>query len=149
MRWNLIFAAVLFVILVFLLIETLGYPTKAKAFPLIAIVAALLLLSSEILRQAFALKRKKEAAKSEGGGELRRKYLAVGMWMSLTLVILWFLGFMATVILLPFLYLRRQGESWLLSIGLALGSGIFFYVLFAWALRMPLYQGLLLLKILG
>jgi predicted branched-subunit amino acid permease len=62
---------------------------------------------------------------------------------------LWVLGFMGTVILLPFLYLRFHRESWLISITLPLGCGVFFYTLFGLALSMPLYPGILFSKYFG
>jgi hypothetical protein len=62
---------------------------------------------------------------------------------------LWVLGFMGTVILLPFLYLRFHRESWLISITLPLGCGFFFYTLFGLALSMPLYPGILFSKYFG
>ena len=42
-----------------------------------------------------------------------------------TVLMLWVLGFMGTVIFLPFLYLRFERESWLLSITLSLGADYF------------------------
>jgi len=58
------------------------------------------------------------------------------------LVMLWMIGFMGTVVLLPFLYLRFNKESWFISVTLPLGCGVFFYVLFGLALDMPLYPGI-------
>ena len=54
---------------------------------------------------------------------------------------------MGTVVLLPFLYLRFHKESWLISVTLPLGCGVFFYTLFGLALNMPLYPGIVYSKI--
>jgi hypothetical protein len=93
--------------------------------------------------------------KEKGAGERRkkesldRKRFIIWAWMLGTGLMLWVLGFMGTVVLLPFLYLRFQRESWLLSITLSLGCGIFFYTLFDLLLRMTLYPGLILPGVFG
>ena len=147
-RSSLIFAIALFIFFVILLISTINYPTKAKIFPLIVISISLILLGVRILPQeVLTLKQKGEVVEATEASALRRRYLVVGIWLTLTLAMLWIFGFLATVILLPFLYLRRHGERWLLCISLPFGSGVFFYVLFALILKMPLYKGLLFLTI--
>jgi len=147
---NLIFTIVFFLVFVLFLIATLAYPAKASAFPLLAIIAALVLLAVQILREGLALRRQKKIIKAAESEEVKpRGYLVVAMWLAITVVMFFLLGFLATVILVPFLYTRRHGESWLLSVGLSLGCGLFFYALFALFLHVPMYKGLLLSAILG
>ena len=148
MRPSLIFTITLFIIFVILLIATLNYPPRAMYFPLITIFVALILLGSRILpREILASRQKKEVVKATEAEELKRKYLSIG-WLTLALAMLWILGFLGMVVLLPFLYLRHRGESWLLSVNLPLGCGIFFYT-FALFLKMPLYKGLFFSAIFG
>jgi len=147
-RGSFIFTITLFGISIFLLITTLAYPFKAKLFPLIILMTVLTLIVIQIIREIFVL-REKGYPKGEPRGSDRTKHLTIWMWMAGTVLMLWILGFMGTVILLPFLYLRFEKESWLLSINLALGCGIFFYGLFGFLLKMPLYRGIIIEKFFG
>ena len=145
-RGSRIFPFFLLLVVILFLIPTLGYTFKAKVFPMIAILAASILLVIQIGRE-FLLKPEEEKTaqekKVEGFG---RKHLAVGVWMVGTPLMVWLLGFMGTVILLPFLYLRFQKEGWLLTILVTLGCGICFYFFFGFSLNMPLYPGWIYLK---
>ena len=147
-RGSFIFTITLFGISIFLLIATLAYPFKAKLFPLIILITVLTLIIIQIFREIFVL-REKGHAKEEKGGSYRTQLLTIWVWMAGTVFMLWVIGFMGTVILLPFLYLRFEKESWLLSINLALGCGIFFYGLFGFLLKMPLYPGIIVEKFFG
>lgn len=147
-RGNLIFAVALLLISIFLLRATFTYPFKARVFPLIILTMVLILLITQISREFLTL-REKGTTEGEKGDSLRTKHLTIWMWMVGTVLMLWILGFMGTVILLPFLYLRYEKESWLLSINLSLGCGVFFYGLFGYLLKMPLYPGMILDKIFG
>jgi predicted branched-subunit amino acid permease len=69
--------------------------------------------------------------------------------MAASFLMLWIIGFMGAVVFLPFLYLRLHKETWLLSITLSLGCGVFFYLLFGLVVKMPLYPGILGEKIWG
>jgi hypothetical protein len=131
-----------------LLRATLPYPFKAKLFPLIILITVLILLMIQIGREVVAL-RVKGATEMKRADSFRSKHLIILFWMVGTVLMLWVLGFMGTVILLPFLYLRFEKENWLLSITLSLGCGIFFYGLFGYLLRMPLYPGMILERIFG
>lgn len=144
-RGSFIFTLALFAVSVFLLTATLAYPFKAKLFPLIILATVLTLIIIQIFREVFVL-RKKSHAEREKEGSNRTKLLTVWVWMAGTVLMLWVVGFMGTVILLPFLYLRFERESWLLSINLALGCGVFFYGLFGFLLKMPLYPGVIIQK---
>ncbi len=147
-RGKTVFTFFLTMVSLILLIVTLKLPFKAKVFPMIALVTALGLLSVQIFIDTFAA-RNREEKPSKKSRTLGRRHLVFGAWMAATLLMLWVIGFMGTVILLPFLYLRLHGETWLLSVSLSLGCGIFFYVLFGMVVSMPLYPGILGGKIWG
>ena len=149
MKGRLIFAVALLVVLILFLIATLSFRSmRDKTFPLMAIIPALLLLVYQILKEIFAFRREK-GSMGEETKERRRRYLGVGIWMALTLVMFWLIGFLGTTLLLPFIYLRYNQEGWFLSIALPLGCGIFFYTLFSLALGLSVYQGFLFSNILG
>jgi hypothetical protein len=146
---SLIFAVALLVVTIGLLIPTFAYPFKSKLFPSIALFTLLVLLVIQVIKEVSAWKEasssSKEIAKEkEPCGVVLSKYFAIWAWLAGTLIMLWIFGFMGTVILLPFLYFRFHRESWIVSVTLPLGCGVFFYTLFGWALRMPLYPGILL-----
>jgi hypothetical protein len=147
-RDSLIFAVILLLITIILLKVTMAYPLRSKLFPLIALVTILILLIIQIVREALALKEKESAEKIKAK-TFHSKNLAIWGWLVTTLIMLWVLGFMGTVVLLPFLYLRFCRESWLISITLPLGCGVFFYTLFGLALSMPLYPGIFFSKFFG
>ena len=147
-RGNLFFAVFLLLVSLLILRATLTYPFKAKLFPLITLLTVLILLMIQIIREISALKEK-GVAEGRKNESFDTKYLTIWSWMVGTALMLWVLGFMGTVVLLPFLYLRFQRESWLLSITLSLGCGVFFYGLFGYLLRMPLYPGMIFENIFG
>lgn len=147
-RGSVIFTIALLLVSLLLLRATLPYPFKAKLFPLIILSTILLLLMVQMGREIAAL-RGKGATEGEKGDGFRSKHLTILFWIVGTVLMLWILGFMGTVILLPFLYLRFERESWLLSITLSLGCGIFFYGLFGYLLKMPLYPGMIFERIFG
>jgi hypothetical protein len=147
-RGKTLFTFFLTMVALALLMATLKLPFKAKVFPMIALLTALGLLSVQILIDRLGSGRP-EAATSKKGRTLGRKHLVMGAWMAALLLMLWIIGFMGTVVLLPFLYLRLHRETWLLSVGLSLGCGVFFYVLFGLVVSMPLYPGILGEKIWG
>ena len=147
-KGSLIFAVALLVITIGLLVPTMSYPLKSRLFPSIALFTILVLLVAQIIKEISALKKSGSEREEPSGEEgtsrgLWSKHFAIWAWLAGTLIMLCVFGFMGTVLLLPFLYLRSHKESWLLSVALSLGCGIFFYALFGWALAMPLYPGIL------
>jgi len=146
---RLIFAVALFVVLILFLVATLSFRSmRDKTFPLIAIIPALILLVYQILKEVLSFRCEKGSI-GEETKERSRRYFGVGIWMVLTLLMFWLIGFLGTVLLLPFIYLRYNQEGWFLSIALPLGCGIFFYTLFSLALGLRLYQGFLFSNIFG
>jgi hypothetical protein len=148
LRGSALFTLFLTMVSIILLIVTLNLPFKAKVFPMIAIVTALGLLAVQVLIDNLA-SRENAPAKTRKREKLGRKHLFIGLWMVASLLMLWIIGFMGAVILLPFLYLRLHKETWLLSITLSAGCGVFFYLLFGLVVKMPLYPGILSEKIFG
>jgi len=145
-RGSRIFPFFLLLIVILFLIPTLGYTFKAKVFPMIALCAASILLIIQIIMEFLPESKGKESAEKAESETFGRKHLAVLTWMVGTPLMVWILGFMGTVILLPFLYLRFQKEGWLLTILVTLGCGICFYFFFGFSLNMPLYPGWIYLK---
>lgn len=143
-KGGLIFAVAVFGVLILLLITALGYPSKAAIFPIMTISVALIVLVSHILpREILAVRRKAVGTELTEAGETANRFPAVMTWLVLTLLMLWLLGFLPTVLLLPLLYLMHNREKSSLCIGLPLACAIFFYVIFSLTLKMVFYKGLL------
>lgn len=65
-------------------------------------------------------------------------------WLGLLLAMIFLLGFMITVPLFTFLFLRLHGKlSWLISVGIAIGAVLFVELIFRRLLDYTLYPGLL------
>jgi len=143
-RGSLIFTVALFLVSVLLLKATLAYSFKAKLFPLITLAVVIILLMIQILKEVLVVFKEKGVTGGGTADSFNIKHLTVLVWMVGTVFMFWVLGFMGTVIFLPFLYLRFQRESWLVSITLPVGCGLFFYGLFGLGLKMPLCPGLIL-----
>lgn len=139
---SLIFAVVLLLLTGGLVIVTMAYPLRSKLFPLIALGVALILLVIQVFHEFSALKQRDPSEEREVKN-LRSEHWAIWVWLMGTLMLLWIFGFMGTVVLFPFLYLRFHQERWLISITIPVGCGVFFYTLFGLALDMPLYPGIL------
>ena len=146
---NRIFAFFLLLVVILFFIPTMTYTFKAMVFPLIALFTASILLIIQIIQEFLPKPKEKETDKEEESNGFGRKHLAIGAWMVGTPLMLWILGFMSTVILLPFLYLRLQREGWPVTILVSAGCAITFYFFFGFALKMPLYPGWIYLKIFG
>ncbi|AFP30302.1 tripartite tricarboxylate transporter TctB family protein [Marinobacter sp. BSs20148] len=75
--------------------------------------------------------------------ELRKQLWGFG-WLSLLLLMIYLLGFMVTVVLYVFLFLRFHGRfSYLLSTAIAVGSVAFVYLIFRRLLEYSLFPGIL------
>ena len=148
-RGSLIFTGTLFLVSILLLKATLAYSLRAKLFPMITLLIVLVLLVIQIVREGSIIFRNKRAVEVGARGGFCTQHLKAWGWMVGTMLMFWVLGFMGTVIFLPFLYFRCQGEGWWVSITLPTGCGLFFYCLFGLGLKMPLYPGILPLKLFG
>jgi hypothetical protein len=75
--------------------------------------------------------------------EFRKQLWGFG-WLGLLLLMIYVLGFMVTVVLYVFLFLRFHGRfSYLLSTGIAIGSVAFVYLIFSHLLEYSLFPGIL------
>jgi Tripartite tricarboxylate transporter TctB family len=75
----------------------------------------------------------------------RRRTINIFSWIVGFFLGIWLLGFVITIPLLVFTYLKIQaGESWVLSAALTAGAWLVFYGLFVRLLTLPFPQGLVL-----
>lgn len=75
--------------------------------------------------------------------EFRKQLFGFG-WLGLLLLMIYLLGFMVTVVLYVFLFLRLHGRfSYLVSTSIAIGSVAFVYLIFRRLLEYSLFPGIL------
>jgi hypothetical protein len=75
----------------------------------------------------------------------RRRTINIFSWIVGFFLGIWLLGFVITIPLLVFTYLKLQsGESWVLSAALTAAAWLVFYGLFVRLLTLPFPQGLVL-----
>lgn len=75
--------------------------------------------------------------------ELRKQVYGFG-WLGLLLLMIYLLGFMTTVVLYVFLFLRLHGRySYLVSTTIAIGAIAFVYLIFRRLLEYSLFPGIL------
>jgi hypothetical protein len=123
-----------------------GYPGKAKLFPLIIIPLSLILLGIEIVKDVLAIRGKRETKKADQGEEsdtTSHGFWDAILWIMVSLFGSLFFGFVVAFFLLPLVYSRTHKESWATSILLSLGCGIIFYFIFSYVFDMRLYEGFL------
>jgi hypothetical protein len=75
----------------------------------------------------------------------RRRTLNIFGWILGFFAAIYFLGFVISIPLLVFTYLKFQSrESWALSVGLTVGAFLIFYSLFVRLLTLPFPEGVLI-----
>ncbi|MGH2378067.1 MAG: tripartite tricarboxylate transporter TctB family protein [Candidatus Limnocylindria bacterium] len=129
--------------------EATHWSPRANLFPLAIAIPALALA---VLQTALSVRGAAPAPATEGdlAPEVRaRRMVEIGGWMAGLVAGLALIGFLATIPLVSFLYLRLGArEGWLISAAIAAGSWAFVYGLFDRALHVPLPPGPLL-RLLG
>jgi hypothetical protein len=144
MRLRILFTTALLAFLILLALYTLSYPFEAQLFPwVIGIPATILMLIQalkEISQLRHATKEKVPAEQAEGD---YRAHILIIVWMAGFLITIYILGFLIVIPLFLFLYLKINGLGWFQSLGIAAVLIIFIYCIFALALNMRLYPGIL------
>jgi len=143
--FSLIFTGIVFLFLVVLLSSVLGYPLKAKLFPLIIIPLSLVLLGIQIVMDMTKMRRQKEVQEADRvektSGNVSRGYVDAAVWTTGSLFGFLLFGHILIFFFLPLAYSRLHKERWLTSISLSLSCGISFYLIFVSLLDMRLYEG--------
>ena len=124
----------------------LGWPLKAKLFPLVITIPLFCLAAVEVMWEIFgkATAEEKDAKPSDGPPPdvaLRRTLLAAG-WTVGFFVLILLVGFPIAVPVMVFAYLKLQGkERWIFSIVFTAGVWLFFYGLFELLLHLHFPDG--------
>lgn len=141
MRSCTIFAFLMLAILGTIIVMSLGYPAKAKRFPLaIAIPVAAL----QVVLTIREVRVKAELRDNEvAGKDAFSNYVAVMVWIAGLLLTIYLVGLLVGFSLFTFIYLKLHRQSWLLSIILTVVMAAVVYGGFVLGFKMQLYTGLL------
>ena len=139
------FPTLVLLVLVFLVMHgSLTLSTDAMKFPWILGGVCVILLLLEIVG-GIKEGQKDITEKHEKEGFMGyRSHLHGLLWILAILPMIYFLGLFITIPIYLFMYLRSQGEKWLLCLIITLCVGIFFYFTFIVVLEIPFHEGLLL-----
>lgn len=144
MRTRVWFPAVIFILFLGLIVQgSLELSTDAMLFPYILGAFGLALLTGQIVREARGAR---QAASEEEPGRASFNlgtYLPGIAWLLAILPMIYLVGYLITVPLYMFLYLKLHGERWLLCIAVTLLVSLVLYFAFIVALGIPFYEGLL------
>jgi hypothetical protein len=131
-----------------------GWGPRSGLFPTVIGVPVLVLAVVQLLVSLRSMSGKAEskapAAVAAQALDLppevaRQREIAILVTIVGFAVAIWLLGFITAVPLVTFLYLKfPAGESWPMSVGLAAVAGVFFYMVFVFALGVPAPHGPLL-----
>lgn len=144
MRTRVWFPAVIFILFLGLIVQgSLELSTDAMLFPYILGAFGLALLAGQIVREARGAR---QAASEEEPGRASFNlgtYLPSIAWLLAILPMIYLVGYLITVPLYMFLYLKLHGERWPLCIAVTLLVSLVLYFAFIVALGIPFYEGLL------
>lgn len=146
MRGRVWFPALILVFFSALLINgSLELSVAAMIFPWVVGALGITLVAWEIVR---GIRVKREASPKVASFRFV-PYLLKTAWFLAILPMIYLLGFLVAIPLYTFLSLKFSGEKWLLSSITTLLIGAFLYFGIAVTLKVPLYEGLLFLSIMG
>lgn len=147
------FLLFLLVVLIAGLVASLGYPYRARFFPLIIISLCGVLVLVELLKAFIPIlktepgnqdiKISEEAVDTEKHQPL--KFLFTMVWIGVFALVLWLFGFVVGLPLFLLAYVKMHGEKWRWALILPAMMFVIVYVGFVIVLKSPLYEGLLFL----
>lgn len=142
MRTRVWFPALISILFLGLIVQgSLEISTDAMLFPYILSAFGLALLAGQIVREARGAQQR--ASFNLGA------YLPGIAWLLAILPMIYLAGYLITVPLYMFLYLKLHGERWPLCIAVTLLVALVLYFAFIVALGIPFYEGLLFSYIMG
>jgi len=146
---DIIFLLLLFTGLAAGFFVSLGYPDRARLFPLIVISACAILVLVELKNAFWGFPRSESAVQTEtraAENQKGRKFAITTVWMGGFALMIGLLGFSIGLPLFIFAYLKTHGEGWLWTVVLPAAMFVIVYVGFGRLLESPLYEGLLFLN---
>ena len=144
-----IFAFILLVVFIVVVGQGRGYPRKARMLPFVVGIPGIVLAATTFIRELTKSKEPPPTKEEEVDGTgpwvalEKTKFLMMIGWVVLLIGMIWVFGFLIATPAYVFLFLKARREKWLLSISFAAASWAFLYGIFAVALKIFLYPGIL------
>lgn len=153
-RKDVLFLIALLAVLVTGFSITLGYPPRARLFPLIVIGLCGVFVLAELLRAYNASRKSGSATREDQQDEESLKmnkqhqlqFAATTAWIGGFALTIWLFGFVIGLPLFVLAYVKTYEEGWRWAIILPVIMFLIVYVGFALLLQSPLYEGLLFLQ---
>ena len=146
-KYSILFLLLLFVILFVSLVVSLGYPPRARFFPVIIIIICMVLVVLEILNEIRAdvipKSDRKEEVNEKEIEKGQQKILTTVSWIAALALMIWLFGFIIGLPLYTFIYVKLNGEMWRWAIILSISMLAIVHIGFVILLKMPLYEGLI------
>ena len=122
------------------------YPPDARMLPLVIGIPGTILCLIQLGFELLSCHRKPPSSGDEANLEYANvsKELMFFLWFPGFIISVLLIGFVATALLMVFLFLRSQRESMKLSAGLSLGGALVLYTVFELVLMMPLFNGVII-----
>lgn len=150
-RKDSLFYLILLIGLAAAFVTTLGYPSRARLFPIIVISFCGVFVLWALVKMFIArhkassldeyMQKNEETLKPDEG--YRRQFFFAFAWIGAFILLLWLLGFVVGLPIFVFAYIKTYEESWRLAIISTIIMFLIVYVVFAVLLKIPLYEGLL------
>jgi len=150
-RKDFLFYLILLIGLAAAFVTTVGYPSRARLFPILvitlcgvfvlwALVKMLIARHKASSPDEYRQKNEKTLKPAEG---YRRQSIFAFAWIGAFVLLIWLLGFVVGLPIFVFAYIKTYEESWRWTIILTIIMFLIAYLVFAILLRIPLYEGLL------
>jgi putative tricarboxylic transport membrane protein len=138
-----IFSFIIVVLLGLALWQSRNFGYRAGLFPWVVGIPALVLAAAQLFIDASGKTRFKAPDDSGVGSDVppeivKQRTVNIGLWTAGFFIAIWLFGFSVAVPLATILYLKIAGrEKWPITLALAFGAWLFFYVLFDRGLNVP------------
>jgi TctA family transporter len=137
------FSFIIVVLLALALWQSRNFGYRAGLFPWVVGIPALVLAAAQLFIDVSGKTRFKAPDDSGVGSEVppavvKQRTVNIGLWTVGFFIAIWLCGFSVAVPLATILYLKIAGrEKWPITLAVAFGAWLFFYVLFDRGLNVP------------
>jgi hypothetical protein len=147
------FLLLLLAVLIAGFVVVVGYPPRARFFPMIVISLCGVIVMGELLKAFIAHLKSGAAGRESRGkeespetGKPQQKTIELLAWISGFALSIWLLGFVIGMPLFMLVYVKMKGEGWRWAIILSVTMFLIVYACFSILLNIPVYEGMLFLQ---
>jgi TctA family transporter len=159
-----LFTIFIIAVLIAAIISSSGWPAAAKIVPITACYMALVAAGLNLLNELYGREQVinnvdggvkigigPDATQHDANADLdlpldviRKRATYYFLWLAFLLLMVYLIGFIPAILVFVFLYMWQGfGEPWLNSLGYAVATTVFCYIVFDWALNNPWPQSVL------